>query len=349
MKKYFFTIIPLFSLLAFFPFECAVRDAGIFKSENKGEIFKHQVFIDKKHSLASVDILTIEINPQDSKIIYLGTRSNGLYKSADAGESWFKLEDKNGVLSLRANIYDIAIDASDTNRLYLGAYQDNKGRVFRSQDAGDSWEEVYVVSKEQYAVFAAAVDNYDPAIVYIGTAQGGFLKSADFGKSWKLMRWFDDVISDIVVNPQDTRVVYLSTFNKGIYKTNDKGLNWESFEAVLKEFRQAEQVEKLVIDAQRPNIIYAGSKFGLLRSNNSGGSWQPVNIIIPPESTVISSLATDPQNTDHLYYGAGSVLYRSLDQGENWTVYEIPSKKLIKDIAVDPVNPEVIYVGMGEE
>lgn len=347
MKKYL-AVIPIFSALAFSPFQCAVRDAGIFKSEDKGETFKHQVFIDKKHSLASVEILTIEINPQDSKIIYLGARGNGLYKSANAGESWSKLEDKNGALSSRANVYDMAIDAQNPSRIYIGTYQNKKGRVFRSQDAGDSWEEVYVVSKEQYGVFAVAVDNYEPAVIYIGTAQGGFLKSADFGKSWKLMRWFDDAISDIAVNPQDARIVYLSAFNKGIYKTTDKGSNWESFETALEEFRQAEQVEKLVIDAQRPNIIYAGSEFGLLRSNNSGRSWQPVNIIIPPESIIISSLAVDPQNTDHLFYGAGPVLYKSLDQGENWTVNSLPSSKIIKAIVVDPVNPDVIYVGMGE-
>jgi photosystem II stability/assembly factor-like uncharacterized protein len=350
MKKSFFIIIPVFSLLTFFPFQCStfIRDAGVFKSEDGGETWQHKVMIDKKHSLASVDILTITIDPQDSKIVYLGTRANGLYKTTDGGEHWTKLEDTNKTLSSRANVYDIAIDPQDPSRLYIGTYQDRKGRLFRSQDAGQSWEEVYVVSQEKYAIFAVAVDNYDPSIVYIGTAQGGFLKSTDYGKSWQLMRWFDDVISDIVINPQDTQIIYVSTFKQGIYKTTDKGSTWQSFKESLKEFRQAEKVEKLVIDSQRPNIIYTGSEYGLLRSTDSGLSWQPVNIIIPPKSMPILSLACNPQNTDHIYYGAGSVLYRSLDQGQNWTIHELPSRQIIKAIAVDPINPEVIYIGMGK-
>ena len=183
----------------------------------------------------------------------------------------------------------------------------------------------------------------------MGTAQGGFLKSADYGKSWESLKWFDDVISDIVINPRDTRIVYVSTFKKGIYITADKGLTWQSLEKSLKPFKEAERVEKIVIDPQRPNIIYAGSQFGLLRSNDGGANWQAVNVIIPPQSIPILSLAVNPQNTNHLYYGAGSVLYRSLDQGENWTVHSLSSSKIIKTILVDPVNPDVVYVGMGSQ
>jgi photosystem II stability/assembly factor-like uncharacterized protein len=346
-KKYFFTFIPIFTFLAVFPFQCSVQDAGVFKSQDKGETWEYKTSLKNKDSIAAVEISTIALDPQDSKIIYLGTRANGLYKSKDAGDTWFKTEDKKNVLSNRANVYDITIDALSPNRIYIGTYQDKKGRVFRSQDAGESWEEVYIVSKEKFAVFAVAVDNYDPSVVYMGTAQGGFLKSADYGKSWESLKWFDDVISDIVINPRDTRIVYVSTFKKGIYITTDKGLTWQSLERALKPFREAERVEKIVIDSQRPNIIYAGSEFGLLRSDDGGTNWQAVKVIIPPQSIPILSLAVNPQNTNHLYYGAGSVLYRSLDQGENWTVHSFKSSKIIKAIVVDPINPDVVYVGMG--
>lgn len=342
-------LIPIFAFLAIFPFQCgSITDTGVFKSQNKGETWEHKITLDNKRSIGAIEILTIVLDPQDSKIVYLGTKANGLYKSKDGGDTWSKIEDKNKVLSSRANVYDIAIDAQSPNRIYIGTYQDKKGHVFRSQDAGESWEEVYIVSEEKFAVFAVAVDNYDPSVVYMGTAQGGFLRSTDYGKSWESMKWFDDVISDIVINPRDTRVVYVSTFKKGINITNDKGLTWQSLEESLKPFKQAERVEKIVIDPQRPNIIYIGSEFGLLRSDNNGANWQAVNVIIPPESIPILSLAVNPQNTNHLYYGAGSVLYRSLDQGENWTVHSLSSSKIIKAIVVDPINPDVIYVGMGE-
>jgi len=347
MGKYFLVAIPIFAFLSFSPLQCQeISDRGIYLSGNMGESWQQQTVEDKKLPFISLDILSLTIDPNDSGVLYLGTRQNGIYKSCCQGEPWYKLEDKNGVLSSRANIYDIAIDPRDSDRLYIGVYQDRKGRVFRSQDEGQSWEEVYVVSKERYAVFAVAVDNYNPSIVYMGTAQGGFLKSSDYGKSWELMKWFDDVISDIVVNPQDTRIVYVSTFKEGIYKTTDKGNSWQSFKEALKEFRQAQKVEKLIIDWQRPNIIYAGSEYGLLSSKDGGQTWQEVKIIMPPRSKLVLSLALEPQNTNHLYYGAGSILYRSLDQGINWTVHELSSQRNIKTIAIDSKNPNLIYVGM---
>ena len=347
MRKSFLIIIPLFASLAAFPFQCQqIKDGGLYISEDMGESWQQLAVKETGVSITSLNILSLAIDPNNPAILYLGGRENGIYRSCSWGSHWYKLEDGNGVLSSRANVYDIAIDPKNSQRLYAATYQDKKGRLFRSQDGGDSWEEVYVVSEEEYAVFAVAVDNFDPSVVYMGTAQGGFLKSTDYGKSWELIRWFDDVISDIVVNPQDTKVVYLSTFEEGIYKTTDKGISWQSFEEDLEEFRQAEKVEKIVIDPQRPNIIYVGSEYGLLTSKDAGNSWQEVKIIMPPESKPVLSLAIEPQNTDHLYYGAGPILYRSLDQGINWTVHELPSQRDVKTIAIDPADPNLIYVGM---
>ncbi|MFH1671175.1 MAG: YCF48-related protein [Candidatus Portnoybacteria bacterium] len=351
MKKSLFVVIPIFALLAILPTQCqeTTSDGGLYKSEDMGESWEHSTVRDRDLSITSLSILSIVIDPNNTDILYLGSRGNGIYKSFSQAKYWHALQDENGVLSLRANIYDIAVDPKNSDRIYVGTYQDKKGRVFRSQDGGESWEEVYIVSEEGYAVFALAIDSHDPSVVYIGTAQGGFLRSTDYGKSWETMRWFEDVISDIVVNPQDTRIVYISTFEKGIYKSTDKGKNWQSFEEELKDFTQSERVENLVIDSKRPNILYAGSEYGLLTTKNGGMTWEEVNIVMPPESRPVLSLAIENDNTDHLYYGAGPVLYRSIDQGKNWTVHGLTSARDIKAIAIDPNNPQIVYAGMHKD
>jgi len=348
MKRNFFIIIPIFAFLSIFPAQCqeTVGDAGLYRSNNMGESWTQLFVKGEQVSITSLNILDVAVDPTNSDVIYVGTRENGIYKSCSKGQYWYKMEDENNVFSSRANVYDLAIDPKDPKRIYAGTYQDRKGMVFRSQDGGISWEEVYVVSEEAYAVFAVAIDNYDSSIVYIGTAQGGFLKSVDYGKSWETLKWFDDVISDIAVNPQDTKIIYVSTFENGIYKTTDKGANWISFMPQLEKFKQADKAENLVIDPKRPNILYSGSEYGLLTTKDGGASWQEVNIIMPPESAPILSLAIENDNTDHLYYSADSVLYRSLDQGKNWTVHELFSSKNIKTIAIDPNDPDIIYVGM---
>ncbi len=201
------------------PISCTpTTDGGVFRSSDGGETWQQKVVISKNQTIAGTDVLFIKIDSIDPKIIYAGTKGDGIFKSMDGGDVWYRLNETNTVFTKRANVYDMAIDPKNPNILYVGTYQDRFGRLFRSPDAGKSWEEVYRVSREQYAIFAVAVDSYDPLVVYMGTAEGGLFKSLDYGKSWRIINWFDDVISDIEVNPRDTRTVYVSTFNKGIYK-----------------------------------------------------------------------------------------------------------------------------------
>ncbi|MBU1102192.1 hypothetical protein KJ853_00865 [Patescibacteria group bacterium] len=353
MKKHFLTIVaPLLfivPLAQIFPaVSCTpTRDGGVFRSSDRGETFAQKVAITKNQTIAGVNILTIKSDPQDSNIIYLGTRGEGLYKSMDGGDTWYRLNETNKVFTKRANVYDIAIDPKNSSNIYVGTYQDRFGRLFRSPDGGKNWEEIYRVSREKYAIFAVEVDLYDPAIVYMGSAEGGLFKSTDFGKSWKIINWFDDVISDIKVNPHDTREVYVSTYRKGLYKTTDKGASWQHIDS-LSSYPEAGQIEILVMDFRNPNVLYTGSQTGLLKTIDGGQTWQRVNIIIPPNSVPVQSIALDPVNAASLYYGAGNVLYRTDDIGQTWTIHPIASTRKIQVIAIDSRNPDVLYLGMHE-
>lgn len=351
-NKLFIFILPVFftSVLAAFPFNCSTaRDGGVWRSLDQGETWEQKVVISKNQTIASSQISTMTFDPRDPKIIYLGTRGEGMYKSMDGGEIWYHLDDTNNqALDKRANIYDIAINPRDTNIIYAGVYQNKLGRLLRSADAGKNWEEVYRVSREQYAVFAVEIDSYDPSVVYMGTAEGGFLKSLDYGKSWTVIKWFDDVITDIKVNPYDTRTVFVSTFHQGVYKTNDKGANWQKLTALEKFPKETEEMQVLVIDKKNPNVLYLGARYGLLKSNDGGSSWEKVNIVIPPNSVAVSAIALDPLTSSYLYYAAGNVIYRTQDNAQTWTVHPVASTQTVKFIAIDPQNPRVIYAGMGE-
>ena len=350
-NKFFIFILPVFftSILSAFPFNCSsVRDSGVWRSLDRGENWEQKVVIAKNNTISTTKVATMTLDPRDPKIIYLGTRGEGIYKSMDGGDVWYHLDDKNNLaLDKRANIYDIAVNPRDTNIIYAGVYQNRLGRLLRSGDAGKNWEEVYRVSREQYAVFAVEIDSYDPSVVYMGTAEGGFLKSTDYGKSWKVIKWFDDVITDIKVNPYDTRTVFVSTFREGIYKSMDKGGTWQELTGLENFPRETEEIEVLVMDKKSPNVLYSGAKYGLLKSVNGGANWEKVNIIIPPNSVPVSAIALDPQ-TAFLYYAAGNVVYRTQDNAQTWTVHPLASAQTIRALAVDPQNPQVIYAGMGE-
>lgn len=352
-NKIILIIIPVAAYLAYMVLPQSNKIANqmvggdqFYVSEDMGKTWEQQTVRDAGFALTSLNFLSIAIDPEDSGIVYLGTRDNGLYKSCCRGRRWYKIEDKNNVFSGRSNVYDIAIDAADPERIYAATYQDKRGRLFRSQDGGDSWEEIYITSEEQHAIFSVLIDVNNPAIIYIGTAQGGLIKSADYGASWQIIKWFDDTISDIAMHPSDSRVMYVSTFQNGVYKTVDSGRQWVSLEENMNKFAQADHIDKMAIDQQNPNIIYTVSEYGIMNSTNGGVTWQEVNMISPANSVPALGLAIDSERANHLFYGAGSILYSSLDKGKNWMINKLPNNLQIKVIAIDPKNPNLIYIGM---
>lgn len=354
-RRILLVIIPVAAYLVFSTLRAPAQTKIIGKdqfyiSHDMGQTWEQTVVRDDSLTLMSLNFLSIAVDQASSSVIYLGTRENGLYKSVSSGQDWKRVEDKNNVFSKWSNVYDIAIDPNNSNRLYIATYQDKHGRLFRSQDAGESWEEIYVVSQMEYAAFSVAVDRHNSAVIYLGTAQeGGLLKSVDYGRSWQIVKWFDDVVSDIALNPFNSNEIYVGCFNKGLFKTTDGGQKWISFEENMKDFSQANTIEKVAFDPYNPNVIYTVSQYGILTSANGGKTWEEVNMVSPPNTVTAMGLAVDNSNTNYLFYGAGSILYNSLDRGRNWVVNQLPNeKRKIKALAIDPNNPNIIYAGLHE-
>ena len=100
MKKSFLVIIPVFVFLAAFPLQCQkINDGGLYLSKDMGENWEQLSVKEENISITSLSILSLVIDPADSKVLYLGTRENGVYRSCSQGEHWYKLEDEKGVFS----------------------------------------------------------------------------------------------------------------------------------------------------------------------------------------------------------------------------------------------------------
>ncbi len=78
---------------------------------------------------------------------------------------------------------------------------DAKARVWRSTDAGDSWQELGTGLPDGFYVAvmrdAMCADRHDPAGLYFGGRNGGVFASADAGETWR----------EIVQNLPDVMVV----------------------------------------------------------------------------------------------------------------------------------------------
>ena len=121
----------------------------------------------------------------------------GLYRSDDGGDSWRDIA--KGVPSDFG--FAMAIHPHDPDTVYIVPIEsdefrctpEGKLRVYRTRDAGDSWEALTRGLPQQDALETVLRDALDtdplnPAGLYFGTRSGQLWGSADGGASWSLIR-----------------------------------------------------------------------------------------------------------------------------------------------------------------
>ncbi|MBI4120381.1 MAG: hypothetical protein HY454_02845, partial [Parcubacteria group bacterium] len=174
---------------------------GVYASVDRGGVWQRSGKVEGAN-INRLDVTAIVHNPKDPRILYMGTLGDAVLKSVDSGATWHRLEDQNKVLDRRANVYSVAVDYTlpdygrkKPDRFYLGVYQNDFGRILRTEDGGVSFKEVYVASRPQYAVFVVVLDPREPNVIWAGTAEGLLLRSRDYGETWKLVQEFPGVIN----------------------------------------------------------------------------------------------------------------------------------------------------------
>jgi serine/threonine protein kinase len=120
----------------------------------------------------------------------------GVYRSTDHGDCWESIS--NGVPSDFG--FPIMMHPRDPNCVYIIPIEsdefrctpDGRLRVYRTRNAGDSWEPLArgLPQKGAYETVlrdALDTDRLDPAGIYFGTRSGELFASSDEGKNWKLI------------------------------------------------------------------------------------------------------------------------------------------------------------------
>src|SRR4029077_1030448 len=102
-----------------------------------------------------------------------------------------------------------------------------------------------------------------------------------------------------------------------------------------------ETVNQLIINPSNPNILLAGSTFGLFYTMNGGLSWSMVL------SGDFRSLEFQPGNPSVVYAATMDAgFYRSTDGGQTFAAVTIPSVKGAgrMQMAVTPANSNYVYL-----
>ena len=217
----------------------------------------------------------------------------------------------------------------------------------------------------------------NPNLFYFGATGGGVWKTEDGGQSYENISdgYFGGSIGSVAVSKSDNNVIYVgggevtlrgnASSGYGIWKSVDAGKTW-NFSGLPK----SRHVPRIVIDPNNHNIVYAAvlgniykptSDRGVYKSKDGGKTWEKV--LFSNNHSGAVELVMDPSNSRTLYAatwrvnrtpyslnsgGEGSALWKSVDQGENWTKISINEGFAegtlgIIGVTVSPVNTQRVW------
>ncbi|HEX4945984.1 MAG TPA: hypothetical protein VFZ34_04950 [Blastocatellia bacterium] len=256
------------------------------------------------------------------------------------------------------DVVSLAIDPRNGKRLFVGT---NDGQLFRSLDAGLTWQRVKPgVKAAGYSLGIIHFDYERPNVVYIGAIQikddfneatgGAIFLSEDSGETWREMEVMRGrSIRGLVQSVKDTNMLLVAA-SDGIYRSKDRGKSWERItpdnDPELRNFHS------VATDPRDTNIIYVGTTHLPWKTHDGGLTWaragsKETGMI---DDSDIFCISIDGTNPDTMFMSACSGIYKSTTASEKWTkIQGIPfTSRRTHVIYQHPSRPEVIFAGTTE-
>ncbi|MDQ5836970.1 MAG: glycoside hydrolase [Acidobacteriota bacterium] len=331
-------------------------ERGVFRSTDGGRTFEKVLYKDE-----NTGAIGLAFDPKNSKTIYAtlwaarqGPWENGqwqgpgsgLFKSTDGGSTWKQLTKGLPTIEQGLGRIGIAVAPSDPKRLYANVDATHLGGVYRSDDAGESWQRV----NDEVRVWGRGsdfaevkVDPRDPEIVY--SANTSTYRSTDGGHTyhaWKGAPGGDDYHT-VWINPENPEIVLLAS-DQGATLTVNGGRTWSSW------YNQpTAQFYHVSTDNQFPYWVYGGQQesgsIGTTSRGDNGAitfrDWRTVG------AEEYGYVAADPLNPNLIYGGKLTRFDKTTGQAQNVAPEAVRSGKYrflrTAPVLFSPVDPHVLY------
>jgi photosystem II stability/assembly factor-like uncharacterized protein len=263
-------------------------------------------------------------SPTRAGVLYIG--SQFLYRSTDRGDSWSRI---SGDLT-----------TNDPAKLKQG----ESGGLTTDNSSAEN----------HCTIFTICESPRDTAVVWAGTDDGNLQVTEDGGRSWK------NVVANIPGLPPHTwcsgveaghydRATAYATFDghqtgdmkSYIFKTTDFGTSWRPL-ATDSVRGYAHVIRE---DLVNPNLLFAGTEFGLFVSVDGGTQWAQFTGKMPP--VAVRDIAIHPRESDLILatHGRGIMIVDDITPLRNLTSDVLASSRAILPSRPSAVRMPVYFQG----
>lgn len=306
------------------------------------------------------------IDPQNPNIVYAQYQHGGLtrFDKATGENIGIQPQPRKGEKQYRWN-WDAPLltSAHKAGRIYFAA-----NKVFRSDDYGNTWQ---VISDDitrnldrnklplmgkvwgidatgkndgtaPYGTMSALSESpKNENLIVAGTDDGLVQVTTDGGKTWRKTESFTGVpnmtyVYHVLTSQHNENVIYatLNNHKRGdfkpyLFKSNDKGQTWTN---ITSDLPVKGSTYCLAEDFVDPNLLFAGTEFGVFYSTNGGGNWRQLKGGLP--TIAVRDMAIQKRENDLVLATFGRGFYilddysplRHLKQAEGKEGYLFPIK-----------------------
>lgn len=306
---------------------------------------------------------------------YFGAVGGGLWKTTDSGDNWKPVTDFK---ITAASVGAVAVSETNPDLVFIGTGETCiRGNimpgdgVYRSPDAGETWE--HVGFSESHGISKIRIHPTNPDIVFVASfgkygaasEERGVFKSTDGGDTWRKVLYRNDETGaiDISIDRNNPDVMYAALWEayrkeyqmssggpgSGLFKSTDGGETWTEITR-NPGLPQENLVGRIGVAVSRANSnrVYAlveNDDGGLFSSDDAGATWELVNDerAIRQRAFYYTHVFADA-NDQNVVYIQNTSLFRSTDGGRTTESINNGTHGDFHDFWIDPEDPEHLVV-----
>jgi len=335
-------------------------ERGVFRSTDGGETWQ-KVFY-KDDDTGATDLAFDPKNPQTLYADMWSSRrppwttgnpleghTGGLFKSSDGGDTWHPLAKGLPTNAQGLGRIGFGISPSNPNRMYaLVDAAPEVGGLYRSDDAGESWQRVNHEERiwgrgSDFAWVRVAPDN--PDTIYI--CNTSTYRSSDAGTSFTAIKGAPggDDYHTVWINPENPRIILLAS-DQGATITVNGGDTWSSW------YNQpSAQFYHVITDNQFPYWVYGGQQESGSAGTASRSDWGEITFRDwhPVGTEEYGYVAPDPLHPNLIYGGKATRFDMITGQTQDVSPVILRTGKYrfnrTAPLIFSPAAPHTLYLG----